>query len=401
MKITWHSNAPWVGSGYGQQTGLFAPRIRELGHEIAISAFYGLNGAKLGWKGIDVYPGYADVWGNDVLTAHALHFFQGDYASHWIITLCDVWVLQSPALDKFHVASWVPVDHMPVPPAVYAYFQRSGAIPIAMSRFGEHELRRIGLDPLYVPHGVDRSVIHPIDRKLARQAIEAPEDAFVVGIVAANKGVAPPRKAFGQSFQAFGELARRRKDAVLYVHSERDGVIEGIDLRNLAAACGIPDEQILWVDQYQYRLGLPDAYMAAAYSAMDVLLNPSYGEGFGIPIIEAQACGTPVIVSNFSSMPELVGAGWTVNGQGYWDPRQNAWLHDPSVGEIVRALDKAYKARGSEKVRRLALDKAAEYDADRVASDFWKPTLERLEELSAAAPAALVPLAAVPALAEA
>jgi hypothetical protein len=37
--ILLHSNAPWAASGYGQQTKLFAPRLRDLGHHVAISAF--------------------------------------------------------------------------------------------------------------------------------------------------------------------------------------------------------------------------------------------------------------------------------------------------------------------------------------------------------------------------
>jgi glycosyltransferase involved in cell wall biosynthesis len=400
MKVLWHSNAPWVATGYGQQTALFAPRIQDLGHEVAISAFYGLQGAKLSWRSHEVYPGGYDTWSNDVLAAHAFHHFEGDYQAGWIMTLADCWVFKNPSLAKFNIASWTPVDHMPVPPDVYRFFEETRAVPIAMSRFGEAQLQRIGLEPLYVPHGIDRELLKPVDHKLARQAIDAPEDAFVVGMVAANKGASPPRKAFGQAFQAFGAFRRKHPDAILYLHTERHGFADGIDLDSLAAATGIPEDAIRWVDQYQYRLGTPPVYMAAAYSAMDVLLNPAYGEGFGVPIIEAQACGTPVIASDFTAMPELVGGGWTVKGQPFWDPFQRAWLHDPSVTEINRALERAYKLRGSDKIRQAALDKAAEYDADLVAAEHWKPVLERLADKLEAAPANVTPVDQVAALAK-
>jgi glycosyltransferase involved in cell wall biosynthesis len=49
--------------------------------------------------------------------------------------------------------------------------------------------------------------------------------------------------------------------------------------------------------------------MAKIYSAMDVLLNPAMGEGFGITVLEAQACGTPAIVTDFSAMTEVCGGG--------------------------------------------------------------------------------------------
>lgn len=379
MRILWHSNAPHVGSGYGQQTALFAPRLANAGHEVALSAFYGVSGAVTSYRGLDVYPGYADPFGGDVLVRHALQHFIGDYAQGWVLTLCDVWALNAPGLEQLNVASWVPVDHAPVPPAVWAFFQRTGAVPIAMSRFGEEQLRGVGLDPLYVPHGVDLEVLKPVDPGWLRGQLDVPEDAFLVGMVAANKGRSPSRKAFGQALQAFAHLRRRDPLAFLYLHTDRDGIVDGVNLPRLAAACGIPEEAIRYVDQYEYRLGLPASHLASVYSGLDVLLNASMGEGFGVPIIEAQACGTPVIVSEFSAMPELVGAGWTVKGQASWDAAQDAWLFEPSVASIITALEQARKQRGSEKLRARALAKAVEYDADRVCSEFWLPALERLE----------------------
>lgn len=54
---------------------------------------------------------------------------------------------------------------------------------------------------------------------------------------------------------------------------------------------------------------LPGQDMPALYCGASVFLFPSLSEGFGIPIIEAMACGTPVITSNLSAMPEVAGKG--------------------------------------------------------------------------------------------
>ena len=51
-----------------------------------------------------------------------------------------------------------------------------------------------------------------------------------------------------------------------------------------------------------------DADLPALYSAADAFVLPSLYEGFGLPVLEAMACGTPVIVSNASSLPEVAGA---------------------------------------------------------------------------------------------
>jgi glycosyltransferase involved in cell wall biosynthesis len=52
---------------------------------------------------------------------------------------------------------------------------------------------------------------------------------------------------------------------------------------------------------------VPDEDLPALYSAADVFVFPSLYEGFGLPVLEAMACGTPVITTNVSSLPEVAG----------------------------------------------------------------------------------------------
>jgi glycosyltransferase involved in cell wall biosynthesis len=73
------------------------------------------------------------------------------------------------------------------------------------------------------------------------------------------------------------------------------------DPRRIAAELGVSDAVRFpgWVDE---------ADKPALYSAATVFVFPSRYEGFGLPILEAMACGTPVVTSNAASLPELVGA---------------------------------------------------------------------------------------------
>ena len=268
MKILWHSVAPWAPTGYGTQTGIFTPRIRDLGHDVALSVYYGLQGAEMAWDGMKCYPSYSAPYGADVIVPHALHHFGAEKARSIeeastmgvILTLGDVWTFESPLLDQLCVGSWVPVDHLEVPEVVAGWFGVMGAIPIAMSRHGEAALERAGLHPLYVPHGIDTTVFCPGDRRAARAAAGVPEDAFVVAMVANNVGRDGNRKAFSEQIAAFAELHRRHSDAMLVLHTDVDQP-QGMRLRSFLEA-HLPEGSYTYTDIYTYRKGLSPAAVA-------------------------------------------------------------------------------------------------------------------------------------------
>lgn len=307
---------------------------------------------------------------------HAQAHFGGKLEDGLIITLIDAWVLDAGSLSRANVACWAPVDHEPAPPSVTEFFHASGAKPIAMSRHGEYAFRQAGLDPCYVPHGVDTKVYDQVDRAEARRDLGVPESAFLVGMVAANKGY-PPRKGFSQAIEAFARFHTTHEDALLYLHTETTGAIQGVNLPGLLNAHKLPQEAVVLCDQYRYRLSFPPEYMRAMYSALDVLLNPSFGEGFGIPIIEAAACGTPAITTDWTSMPEVGKVGWHVGGQRFFTD-QRSFVLIPDVGEITLALEDAYTDAAG--MRAAAREHALGYDADRVTAEFWVPALAQLEE---------------------
>jgi FkbM family methyltransferase len=384
VKILWHSVAPWVGTGYGMQTAQATPRIQAMGHDVAISAYYGLAGALQRWRGMTVYPTYAETYGKDTLVPNALHHFgakDGDKIGEvarrgLVITLGDVWTFAIPLLSDLNVAAWVPIDHETVPPMVEQWFGAFGAIPIAISRFGERKLADLGLDPIYVPHAIDTSIFCPGDKKEARERVGLPTDAFVVAIVAANVGQDAARKAFYEQILAFASLRKRHPDAVLALHTDISHR-NGVDIPTLLS--DLPSGSYVISDQYQYRIGTPASTVADIMRAADVLSNTSWGEGFGIPIVEAQACGTPVVVSQTTAMPELVGAGWLVDGEPFWHDSQKAWARRPLIGGIVDAYEQAYDRRGDEALQAQAWAFAQDYDADAVAEKYWAPALTRLE----------------------
>ena len=384
MKLTWWSNAPWANTGYGTQTRLFVPRIKDDGHDIAVAANFGLDAAPTTWRGIPILPVGNGLAPEALMLAH-----HQAWGADWLVTLYDVWpLINLKGHEQTRVASWVPVDHWPVPPEVLRWFGGSvdgafkpnGHVPLAMSRFGQTELGKQGLDSHYVPHGIDTKVYTPTPTPDVRAALGLKDTDFLVVINAANKGGTPVRKAWSEMLGAFTLFSQRHDNAHIYLHTNLVGIGgTAPHLEIMLEALGVASDRVHLVDQYLYQSGqFSDTALAQMYSAADVLLATSMGEGFGLPVIEAQACGLPVIVTDFSAQPELVGSGWRVGYQPWFDHFQGAFLATPLIAEILRALEAAYEAKGDRSLKDKAVEFAQQYDADHVYATWWKPALADL-----------------------
>ena len=374
-RILIHSNAPWVPSGYGKQTAHLVRTLQSPGHEVVVSAFCGLTGSPIDWQGTTVLPSGQYEYGVDVLPSH-LQFVKPDLT----ILLMDIWKLGpiGEQLAGHNVAAWVPVDCTPLSRLDGQFLKQFGVRPIAMSRFGEEQLAEAGLRPLYAPHVVDRQIFQPLeaDKRADYREQMGIDGRFVIGICAANNDAT--RKGFPEQFAAFQQFHAKHPEAMLWVHSIPKAA-RGLDLQRLAAEMGIDHTAMRWTDVYPQVAGMfDDSLMADWYGVLDVLSACSYAEAFGVPLIEAQACGTPVITTRGSAMMETKGSGWSVIGERYWNPVHGAWWTRPRIDAITRAYGKAL---GVAHVYREAAEKfASAYDSRDTAEAHWKGIVEALVE---------------------
>lgn len=391
MLISWYSNSPRTPTGYGTQTAQVCRRLKADGHDVEVLSNYGNAGWTDEWEGITVHPSGIHPYSLDVAPfQHAMHL--GGQPG-WLIGLYDVWVMLQGSADPwgdFPSVWWTPIDHDPVPPEVLRWARSHRTI--AMSRHGQRALAENGVDATYIPHALEQ-VFRPTESDI-RERIGVPGDAFLVMVNAANNGLTPPRKAWVQMLAGFSLFVRGdarlgippHPDAYLYLHTQLVRP-NGVDIPYWAQMLSLDPERLKAVGQGPYRAGMfGQEDLAKLYTAADVLLATSMGEGFGIPVIESMACGTPAIVTDFSAQPELVGdTGWKVAYQPEPNYTMGSFLATPSIPQVAKALDESYRERGTR--REAVIAKAAEYDADRVYAEHWRPLLAQLERDLDARPA--------------
>ena len=384
--ISLASNNPGAPTGYGVQAEFLVRYMKRHSMNVGVLSNYGLEGAigehRTEFGAVPVFPKGVAPYSQDVLTVwHEFHRQSAPDLKHAIMTLYDVWVYNGWK-DDLPVISWVPLDHVTLPPGVAQFLRRENVTPVAMAPHGKRQLENADISSVYIPHAVNTKVFQKTPKIMGpdgmmptRELLGVRDDTFLVAMVAANKanGILH-RKAYDVNFMAFSAHLQSHPDSHLYVHADPAPNVGGFDLGVLAKVCGIPREKITFANRDKYRVGYSQAELAALYSAADVLLAPSYGEGFGVPCIEAQSAGTRVIGSGWAATADLVAEdGWLVEGQPFWDEPQKAFYQVPLLDSVVSALSLAEKERGFSAVsRKFALD----FDEEKVWADYWLPFLK-------------------------
>ena len=148
-----------------------------------------------------------------------------------LITLGDVWwwsqyLTNSSIANFLHTASipWIlyyPIDadmgENRLPPS-WVRILKTVDLPIAMSRYGRDVTQANGVEPAYIPLGVDTKVFQPPANKQAAKQVFGYEDKFVILSDARNQ----PRKMLPRTLEIFRRFAADKDDVVLHLHCDPD-----------------------------------------------------------------------------------------------------------------------------------------------------------------------------------
>jgi len=189
-------------------------------------------------------------------------------------------------------------------------------VPVTPSKYGFEKLKKITDKGLYIPHGVNLDIYKPLDNQELIKQKYGVSGKFVFGVVHRNI----IRKLIPFIIESFANLKYKHKlkDIVLYlvmdpVENNGYDVFQLAKIHNLTVSWNPknPADIMLHPEHLNFMISLSDEGLAETYNMFDVLVSSTMSEGFGLPTIEAEACGTPVIIPDHSANTELVeGHGW-------------------------------------------------------------------------------------------
>lgn len=166
-------------------------------------------------------------------------------------------------------------------------------------------------------------------------------EPFFLGI-----GTLQPRKNYQRLIQAFSNIKDQISNTKLVIVGGKGWMYD--DIFSQVKRLGLEDHVLFpgFVD---------DDDLPALYSAAEALAYPSIYEGFGLPLLEAMACGTPVVTSVTSSLPELAGDAALLVEPTDIDALATAMRRLLQDADLRRRL----VAAGFEQIRKFTWEKAA------------------------------------------
>lgn len=249
------------------------------------------------------------------------------------------------------IISYIPVDGYNMPPAYNSVLSKVTNV-VAMSKFGQGAFTGSKL----VYHGVDTKEFYQVkDRPITlsngnvlttkaecKKAFGYDPDGFLVLRIDKNSG----RKDFASTWKALTPVMKRHTDIQVHFHTVARAD-SGIDIKAMLSREPDIQKRFFTPSLHNSYEGWPQEDMLALINAADLFVTTSRGEGFGLTIAEALACGVPVIAQNVSAIPEVVGPGGILlepERQITVPSGVDLWLAD--INAFTEAIEHLYLAGG-------------------------------------------------------
>jgi glycosyltransferase involved in cell wall biosynthesis len=249
-----------------------------------------------------------------------------------------MWISQNLPQKRFKYIGIMPVEAGPLCQSwMFALSSMDKAFII--SEYGAREAREAKVSHAeHIQIGIDSKMWRiptEEERKKLRTALGIEEDEFIVLTVADNQERKNPHKLL----ETYAEFSKGKKSRYILVTREHNPA--GARLKDYALELGIINNYM------QFERGIPFSQLWGLYAIADAFLLASKAEGLGMPILEAMACGVPVVATNCTAITELLsdGRGLLVDYEyQHRDCFGNGWRYWFNNEKGVERLNEVYNA---------------------------------------------------------
>lgn len=245
---------------------------------------------------------------------------------------------------------YVPCDGRDLPPRWTTLLPKVTNV-VAMSEWGLTQYRPSKL----VYHGIDTELWWPIWEKPkvtttgiecftkedCKEAFGFPRDSFLIGRVDTNSG----RKDYPALVKAVWPVMEQHEEVRCHFHCEDEGSSVGVRFgAMLSRNQNVDPQRFHFPGLHTSFEGWAQQDLNVLYSAFDIFASTSRGEGFGLTLLEAAACGLPIVAQNVSAIPEVVGPGGILLepwGTLTTPAGEETWL--PDIPAFTAAIERLYE----------------------------------------------------------
>ena len=325
MKFLLASDSPTSPTGFAGQMRFVAKHLIKTGNEVDYLGWQHMMNQEFvdGDVKFNVHPALSqgDQGNQEALFGRKVYpFYYQTLQPDVVLTLGDAWMVnQIPQYEQNPL--WVmyfPVDGHPLNKDIEQTVAQAH-IPVAMSKYGQAVCKDHGLQVEYIPHQIDWKRLAQYNKKKVKKANrkkyfpDLKADTVLFGSIARLN----PRKHHMRLLRAFEKFVRVNKltpdDVRLYLHLDPLDVMyhtrlnahdyffsEFLDTLDL-------QEYILFPpSDYSFAQGVSEEELLERMSCLDVHVNSTGGEGFGVPTLEVMAMGIPNIITNYTTSEELI-----------------------------------------------------------------------------------------------
>lgn len=385
-KVLWLGDAG-ATTGFATATHAITDRLIDKGHEVSCLA--------VNYRG-DTYPTRMRLFMPTLLQGHDIHGMSrvvevlAETEPDVVVMLNDPLVQLNMLFNNDYdtekillryrpLIGYTPVDGYDMP----KYWAVLGTVTrqVAMSKFGQDSLP--GSELIY--HGVDTVTFHPVSeeeplspepnvrilsKRQAKEYIGVDPDAFFVLRVDANSW----RKDYASTWKALQAPMRRHKDIEVHFHCAGSDKQGGVKMPALWSRAPETAERFHLPNPETFNTfkGWSKEHLATLYNAADLFVSTTMGEGFGLTLAEAAACGVPIVAQAVSAVPEVVGPGGIIVKKGFAVTAPGGQdMYHASIDRFSEAVEFMYThTKDRQRMGNLARQHALTFSWDDAADKF-------------------------------